>query len=91
MYKEYLALNNQQWLICHKTQPNQTKPIFAYVKISVSCAILSGWLFPLSRTLLLYFVLVALVYIISTEERYFIIYTQFWGIFLLILFFFKWL
>ena len=24
MYKEYLALNNLQWLICHKTQPNRT-------------------------------------------------------------------
>ena len=24
MYKEDLALNNLQWLICHK--PNQTKP-----------------------------------------------------------------
>ena len=23
MYKEDLALNNQQWLICHKTQPTQ--------------------------------------------------------------------
>ena len=23
MYKEDLALNNQRWLICHKTQPNQ--------------------------------------------------------------------
>ena len=23
MYKEDLALNNLQWLICHKTQPNQ--------------------------------------------------------------------
>ena len=23
MYKEGLALNNVQWLICHKTQPNQ--------------------------------------------------------------------
>ena len=21
-----LALNNLQWLICHKTKPNQTKP-----------------------------------------------------------------
>ena len=28
MYKEDLALNNQQWLICHKTQPNQTKLFF---------------------------------------------------------------
>ena len=25
MYKEDLALNNLQWLICHKTQPNKTK------------------------------------------------------------------
>ena len=25
MYKEDLALNNQQWLIRHKTKPNQTK------------------------------------------------------------------
>ena len=23
MYQEDLTLNNQQWLICHKTQPNQ--------------------------------------------------------------------
>ena len=23
MYKKDLTLNNQQWLICHKTQPNQ--------------------------------------------------------------------
>ena len=26
MYKEDLALNNLQWLICHKTKPNQIKP-----------------------------------------------------------------
>ena len=25
MYKEDLALNNLKWLICHKTQANQTK------------------------------------------------------------------
>ena len=24
MYKEDLALNNLQWLICHKTKPKQT-------------------------------------------------------------------
>ena len=24
MYKEDLALNNLQWLICHKIKPNQT-------------------------------------------------------------------
>ena len=23
IYKEVLTLNNLQWLICHKTQPNQ--------------------------------------------------------------------
>ena len=30
-----LALNNLQWLICHKTKPNQTKPnlSFSYVKL----------------------------------------------------------
>ena len=26
MYKEDFALNNLQWLICHKAKPNQTKP-----------------------------------------------------------------
>ena len=25
MYKEELALNNLQWLICHKTKPNQSQ------------------------------------------------------------------
>ena len=25
MYKLDLALNNLEWLICHKTKPNQTK------------------------------------------------------------------
>ena len=25
MYKQDLALNNQQWLICHKSQPNYYK------------------------------------------------------------------
>ena len=38
MYKEDLALNNQQWLICHKTKPNQTKipPLFYSLFLSVS-------------------------------------------------------
>ena len=31
MYKQDLALNNMQRLICHKTQPKQTK-IFTLVK-----------------------------------------------------------
>ena len=26
LYEEDLALNNLQWLICHKNKPNQTKP-----------------------------------------------------------------
>ena len=26
MYKKDFALKNQQWLVCHKTKPNQTKP-----------------------------------------------------------------
>ena len=31
MYKEDLALNDLQWLICHKTQPNPTKPNNLYL------------------------------------------------------------
>ena len=27
MYQKDLALNNLQWLMCYKTQPNQPKPI----------------------------------------------------------------
>ena len=26
MYKKDMGSNNQQWLICYKNQPNQTKP-----------------------------------------------------------------
>ena len=38
MYKEDMALNKLKWLICHKTQPNQTKPnhifnIYVYNRI----------------------------------------------------------
>ncbi len=29
--KEDLVLNNLQWLICHKTKPNQTKPNHIYL------------------------------------------------------------
>ena len=31
MNKDDLALNNQQWFICHKTKPNPTKSIFHIV------------------------------------------------------------
>ena len=31
MYKEDLALNNLQWLISHKTKPDQTKPNHIYL------------------------------------------------------------
>ena len=30
MYKEDLTLNNQQWLICHQTQPNPIYLIYMY-------------------------------------------------------------
>ena len=33
MYKEDLALNNLQWLICHKTKPNQIIYILIYMYI----------------------------------------------------------
>ena len=31
MCKEDLTLNNLQWLICHKTQPNQTDSAITYL------------------------------------------------------------
>ena len=31
MYEEDFALNNQQWLICHKTKPNQILYIQLYM------------------------------------------------------------
>ena len=31
MYKNDLALNNLQWLICYETKPNQQRPIFDYL------------------------------------------------------------
>ena len=34
MYKEDLALNNLQWLICHKTKSNQTN--LQYISLSFS-------------------------------------------------------
>ena len=38
MYKEDLTLNNQQWLIFHKTQPNQisTHLIILYSQTTLS-------------------------------------------------------
>ena len=30
MYKENLALNNLQWLICHETKPNHIYLIYMY-------------------------------------------------------------
>ena len=30
MYKEDSALNNLQWLICHKTKPGHIPPIYMY-------------------------------------------------------------
>ena len=34
MYKDDLALNNLQWLICHKTQPNQNLNVY-FKKLNV--------------------------------------------------------
>ncbi len=33
MHKEDLALSNLQWLICHKTKTNQTKPNFDIISV----------------------------------------------------------
>ena len=46
VYKEDLALNNLQWLICHKTRPIQTKSkgIIAWYKtIRKSKSIPESW------------------------------------------------
>ena len=32
MYKEELALINEQWLICHKTKPKQAKSLSIYIE-----------------------------------------------------------
>ena len=35
MYEEDVALNNLQWLICHKTKPNHLQtPVFAPITIN---------------------------------------------------------
>ena len=36
MYREDLALNNIQWLKCHKTQPNQITSIYIYMNKKTS-------------------------------------------------------
>ena len=36
MYEQDLTLNNLQWLICQKTQPNQTKPNESLMKDKTS-------------------------------------------------------
>ena len=41
MYKEDLALNNLQWLICHKSKAKQTKPNYVNLQeIIVWCGLL---------------------------------------------------
>ena len=44
MYKQDLALNNLQWLICHKTKPNQTKP-FIFLSMTFVLDILRSLIF----------------------------------------------
>ena len=41
MYKEYLALNNLQWLICNKSKPSQIIYIF-YPKVQRGWAVATG-------------------------------------------------
>ena len=42
-YKEDLALNNLQWLICRKTQPNQILYIFIYMYKEDLALTYHGW------------------------------------------------
>ena len=48
MYKEDLALNNLQCLICHKTKPNQTKPNICFLLGKLICLLQSWKLFSFS-------------------------------------------
>ena len=48
-----LALNNLQWLICHKTQPNRKKLIY-FISISISIDILFIYFFFFFNTHLNY-------------------------------------
>ena len=50
MYKQDLAFNNQQWLICHKTKPNQSNLL---IPISLSLTQLFRSLFLCSLLFLL--------------------------------------
>ena len=43
MYEEDSALNNLQWLICHKTQPNQTNEINSLITKELTEVIDLGW------------------------------------------------
>ena len=44
MYKEDLALNNLQWLICHKTKANQVC-VFSYAFCLSSCNSVSFYIY----------------------------------------------
>ena len=41
-----LALNNLKLLICHKTQPNQTKPNIQNQTLTIRCRLLSHTEYP---------------------------------------------
>ena len=41
MHKQYLVLNNLQWLICHKTKANQTK--HSYIGFGLKALIIAHY------------------------------------------------
>ena len=43
MYKKDLALNNLDWLMCHKTKPNQTKSYILIYMYKEDLALNNGW------------------------------------------------
>ena len=49
MYNEELALNNQQWLICHKTKPNHLtvckKKVQAHFKMLFTKCVYKSYIF----------------------------------------------
>ena len=46
MYKNGFGINNLQWLMCHQTKPNQTKPnqILSLGQIEQNCVFMLNWI-----------------------------------------------
>ena len=51
--KMHLALNNLQWLICHKTKPNLSDKVLSMGQIELYCVLRLNWI-DWNRTVYMY-------------------------------------